>query len=367
MAAAVSEVWEVGSEFHWSDAYLTTPNASTGGFVALPEGMLFSRARGALVALIKKRAAEGHPARLHLPSYFCMDIAEYLAGVGDIRWYRHLPGQGVDFDTLSPAPGDMVLALNMFGAEAGTDWQHWAGRGQVCLVEDHSHDPLSAWSLTSRADYAVTSLRKTLPIPDGALLWSPLNHPLPTTGPKQADGANDKLTAMLLKAAYLGGAAIAKDTFRPLQLAGEEQLDADCGAPAHGFTRAILGALDLEHLRDRRARNCRIFTDALEHAPIAGIEPVFVAVPEGCVLFNPILRFASRTQRDYIRRGLAERGVFAPNHWPQEQPGFTSGDPEAIALAARLLTIPLDFRCSPEDVARVFKALRSAANTGILA
>lgn len=355
----MNKVWEVGSEFHWSDDYLAGPDARTN--IALPQGVLFSRARGALAALMQMRATAGDTVRLHLPSYFCMDIAEYLAGAGEVRWYRHLPGQAVDFATLSPLPGDMVLALNMFGAETGADWQQWSGRAQICLVEDHSHDPFSAWASASRADYAVTSLRKTLPIPDGALLWSPLDLPLPPTEPGHADGANDKLAAMVLKAGYLRGAAIAKDAFRLLQIDGETKLDADRGAPAHGFTRAVLSTIDLPRLRDRRACNNRLFAEALTQDPIAGVVQVFPVIPDSCVPFNPILRFASRERRDYVRRGLAESGIFAPVHWPQEPAGFTSGDPEAMLLSERLLTIPLDFRCTPDDVVRVLTTLRRVA------
>lgn len=357
MAAPVSKVWEVGSEFHWSDAYLTPADADPN--ITLPSGVLFSRARGALAVVMRMRAASGAPACIHLPSYFCMDIAQYLAGLGEVRWYRHLPGQGVDFSTLDPARGDMVLALNMFGAETGADWQGWGGRDRVCLIEDHSHDPLSPWATARHGDYAIASLRKTLPIPDGALLWSPRDHPLPATGTGKPQGADAKLAAMLLKAGYLNGAAIAKDAFRVLQLAGEAQLDADDGAPAHDVTRAVLGALDLAGLREQRARNHQLFTAALTDAPIAGVEPVFATIPQGCVPYNPILRFSSRAERDRVRRRLAERAIFAPCHWQQDEPGFTSGDPDAMRLAARLLTIPLDFRCTPDDVARVVALLRA--------
>lgn len=359
----MTELWEVGSEFHWSHNYLVARDESPN--ITFPQGILFSRARGALTALIRMRGSKGNPARLHLPSYFCMDIAEYLATVCEIRWYRHFPGQPADFDTLSPTPGDMVLALNMFGAETGVDWQHWSEHAQVCLIEDHSHDPLSAWAVSSRADYAFASLRKTLPIPDGALLWSPCNHSLPPTGPGYAVGANDKLSAMILKAAYIDGTAIVKDVFRSLQLKGEIKLDADCGAPAHEFTRAVLGNLDILGLRDQRAKNIQLFRNLLAQDPISGVDQVYLEIPKGCVLFNPILCFTSRIQRDSIRSGLAESGIFAPVHWSQELPGFTSGDPETIALASRLLTIPLDFRCTQEDVLRVLATLRRLAEAKV--
>ena len=67
----------------------------------------------------------------------------------------------------------MVVGVNYFGVREAEPWQAWRERTECILVEDHAHDPASAWATTSTADYAFSSLRKTLPVPDGAILWSP--------------------------------------------------------------------------------------------------------------------------------------------------------------------------------------------------
>ncbi len=82
--------------------------------------------------------------------------------------------------TLQPRAGDAILAVDYFGARHGAAWRAFqAGRQDTLLIEDHSHDPQSTWATSSTADYAFASLRKTMPISDGAILWSPRGRALP--------------------------------------------------------------------------------------------------------------------------------------------------------------------------------------------
>ena len=157
---------EVGSDFHWSAAFLTGVPET-----ALPkDAELFATGRGALVTLL----TVGRDTRpcLHLPSHFCMEVASALSVSCEIRWYRDLPNERQpDFDTLRPEPGDFVLANNPFGLREAASWLQWRKPAEVCLIEDHTHDIAGAWATGSTADYAIASLRKTLPLPDGGLLW----------------------------------------------------------------------------------------------------------------------------------------------------------------------------------------------------
>ena len=79
-----------------------------------------------------------------------------------------------------------MLAVNFFGIRKGKAWQDWLSQHKdIILIEDHTHDPFSTWAQQSTAHYAMASLRKTLPIPDGAILWSPqkMSLPKPTSPP----------------------------------------------------------------------------------------------------------------------------------------------------------------------------------------
>ena len=70
---------EIGSEFHWDPSYLTAPAETM-----LPaRHRLFATGCGALTALLRQLAPRG---RLHVPSYFCMGVAEALSETVPISW-----------------------------------------------------------------------------------------------------------------------------------------------------------------------------------------------------------------------------------------------------------------------------------------
>ncbi|MBU2666816.1 hypothetical protein KOI35_25220 [Actinoplanes bogorensis] len=332
---------EIGSEFHWDPAVLLD-DARDGHLPAGSE--LFATGCGAISALLRRLAL---PGRLHVPSFFCTGVAEALSKDMPLAWYRHLPdGHGPHLDTLQAEPGDIVLAQNLFGREDGSAWRAWiTAHPTVTVLEDHSHDPFGPWARTSISPYAVASLRKTLPVPDGGLLWSPLGLDLPAPTGRPSEGAHLKLTAMLLKSAWLDGHTAAKDVFRTLQQQGEHTL-LGSDAPASAFTTAVLPLLDIPAVRSASTRNARALSALLD---------LDWSVPEGAAPFR--VQLTSNT-RDTLLAHLAAHGVFAPVHWRQSRDAFWSGDEEAATWADRILTVPVDHRCTPSDIHRLATLLK---------
>lgn len=368
---------EVGSEFHWDPAALRSADQGSGPPQWLPaRHALFATGCGAMAAVLRLLARRG-PAdagassavrrrepefrgRLHMPSYFCMGVAEALSAEVPLVWYRHLPdGRGPRFETLRAVAGDVVVAQNLFGRDEQAAWDTWIrAHPGVTVLEDHSHDPFSTWARASSAAYAVASLRKTLPLPDGGLLWSPrgLTLPQPTGG--ESPGAHLKLAAMLLKQAWLGGRAVPKDDFRALQQRGERALLGSTG-PASALTAAVLPLLDLAGLRAASTRNARALIAQLPSATPAWT--VLTGGPHDAAPFRVQLVCASEAGRDSLLGHLARHQIFAPVHWRQHRAGLWSGDAEAADLASRMLTVPVDHRCGPDDVRRVAEVLRAVA------
>ncbi|GAA4952144.1 hypothetical protein [Actinoplanes utahensis] len=346
---------EIGSEFHWDAAALL--DEEWGGLPGwLPvRRALFATGAGGLSALLRLLAPSG---RLHVPSYFCMGVAEFLAPQTSITWYRHLPdGRGPRWDTLRPAPGDVVLAQNLFGRDDPAGWEAWIrGHPAITVIEDHSHDPFSEWACASTAHYAVASLRKTLPLPDGGLLWSPRGLDLPAPSGPAAGGADLKLAAMLLKAAWLAGRPVPRDHFRELQRRGEHQLLGSAG-PASAVTAAMLPLLDISGVRGASARNAAEVAAALGGRTPQGFEIL------GGGGFRVQLVCPSRPARDRLLAFLAANRIFAPVHWRQDRVGFWSGDEAAAALGDRMLTLPVDHRCGPGDLRRIAEVV-SAGSKG---
>ncbi|MFI1993708.1 hypothetical protein [Actinoplanes sp. NPDC020271] len=347
---------EIGSEFHWD------PSALAGG--GLPGWVpsrreLFATGCGALTALLRKLAPSG---TLHVPSYFCMGVAEALSAETPVAFYRHLPdGRGPRWETLRTRPGDVVLAQNLFGHDEQAPWNAWIrAHPDIPVIEDHSHDPFSLWAKNSICSYVVSSLRKTLPLPDGALLWSPTGRDLPRPeGPENA-GAGQKLAAMLLKAGWLDGRPVPKETFRALQREGEGALLGSAG-PASTVSRAVLPMLDVPGIRAGSSRNAVLLRDAL-HGRTGNVGISGFHGSEDVAPFRIQIVLPSMVERDAMLEHLAANRIYAPVHWRQDRHGFWSGDRDAAALADRTITLPVDHRCSSDDVFRMAEVVTSRAS-----
>ncbi|MEG4441356.1 DegT/DnrJ/EryC1/StrS aminotransferase family protein [Microcoleus sp. AT9_B5] len=346
--------WEVGSEFHWSDDALTPPSSSENLF---PENYeLFSTATGILLAIERflKGSREGR-LRLHLPTYYCMEVAAKISKNFELCWYRDLPAEPVpDFNSLRPLPGDLVLAVNLFGVKEGKPWQDWLSQNQdIILIEDHSHDPFSLWAQHTTAHFAMASLRKTLPIPDGAMIWSGQKMELPRPSKPESPAAAQKLTAMLLKRSYLMGADISKDSYRSLQMEGEEHLINDGDRSISTLTNNVLLSLKISEMRQQRATNVKDFLDMLLKNQQESYQPLFTNWSSGSVPFNSILLCKNHQIREELRRFLISKNIFAPVHWPQPPDRLSGNDPKAFDLSNRLLTVPTDHRYSYNDIEQV--------------
>ena len=341
--------WEVGGEFHREP----TP---VGRFLAWPEAhRLYSLATYSVVALWRSLPAQTGRT-LHAPDYFCPEVVEAWSRSGiPIREYGDDPRwTEPDWSSLTPQDGDVIVAVNLFGVRDGVGWSGWrdAHPGGI-LVEDHSHDPRSRWARESTADYAFASLRKTLPISDGAILWSPRGLPLPPpVDAEPASGSATKFAGMILKADYLAGNVdVDRETYRALQLRGEADLLAGPPGAISPWNLPLVRSGIPYRWRRRREVNVRELSRLIGGR--AGIRPLFDTWPAGHCPFNAIVLFGSERDRDSCRSRLIEQRIFPPVHWPQPW----SASARVREVASRLLTIPVDQRYGPADVRRIGEVL----------
>ncbi len=337
-----SDRWEVGGEFHW----MGLPPAP---FIPWPDApSWYLLGRHALVALL--RSLPPGPRRLWVPSYFCFDVSDYWGSFIEVVTYRDDPRhEEPEWSTLRPEATDVVVAVNYFGVRSCKSWRSWRDRNPCVLVDDHSHDPVSGWALKSAADYAFASLRKTLPIPDGSILWSPRGLPLPAAGNSDSAAVALKLAAMLWKREYLLGGATpeAKATYRAWQQEGERAFDESPVSCASNLSRKYLGYGVPAKWRKRRVSNTKFLLSKL-HAN-SQFRPVFSDWPRGAAPLGAVLEFDSPEQRNAARQRLQEHGIYCPIHWPATK----ASDPAARDLAGRLLTIPTDQRYTRRDMEKI--------------
>lgn len=343
----------VGGDFHW-------PEPAEGPRLSWPPASVFySTGRVALLRAIENWRGVGHLGTLHLPGYFCPAVTDSLREAGiRIRLYEDNPAEPApDWSTIACREGDVVLAVNYFGVREGHGWRRWhQAQRRVALIEDHTHDPFSPWARESGADYAIASIRKLYPIPDGGVLWSPAGHGESREPFRRVTlAATLKYAAMKLQAhcvRHPSSYPYLKWSYRSFQIYGER-----CyyGVRTQGMTnwsREIVGQGVPQAWRDRRRENVAFF---LNQEPVPGVAPLFCHWPAGACPFQVVLLFQSQAVRDHVRRELISRRIYCPIHWAQGPDAPAS----ARGLGSRILTIPADQRYGPEDMRRISGILRS--------
>ena len=160
---------EFGSDFHLIDSFLSKRAHLTDVY---REVVLMADGRQCIVTLIQQYGWK----RMWMPEYFCYEVIATIAkqtGI-EIVYYLDLPkgNDGMMVEALPYQNGDVLFRVNYFGMRDFRSNKNIP----IPVIEDHSHDLLGHWALYSDADWCIASLRKTLPLPEGGMMWSPKGH-----------------------------------------------------------------------------------------------------------------------------------------------------------------------------------------------
>lgn len=342
-----SERWEVGSEFH-------DPNHKLGQYderIAWPGKLVYFLASGRLPVLLLKRTIGERV--LHYPDFFCQDVIEYWQQNGiNTKPYRvHFFDGRINVDFSSVPRCGVVLAVNYFGTDEGEQWSQYKSTHDILLIEDHTHAPVSLWARKSTADYAFSSLRKTLAVSDGCAFWSPNNSTMPNV-PTQYFDPVFKKRAMALKQRYLLGGQVDKVDFLTLFSKGEEAL-AD-GYPylasKDSYNRLIDG-FPTEYINLRRS-NLDVLFNNLSKCSRENIELLDFSAAKSP--FGAVFKCRNGSLRSKLRAYLIEKNIYCAVHWPQKSGSVSE---ESMELSECLITVPIDQRYTSNDMRMVAKLI----------
>jgi len=349
MDAAVMNRYEIGSEYHWG-------GFPDGQCLQWPVPHIFLQTGRSALLTIWNYILKRPNSVLFVPDYFCSDVITSWSrnGIPVSFYYDNPLCDCPEWSSLKPKPGDVVLSVNYFGVRDGVVWDDWRGNNKdIILVEDHTHDPFSAWAVSSQADFAFASIRKIFPVSDGAIVWSPKKHDISYV-PTAADwtGSTLKFAAMVLKNEYLNGAKwLEKSEIRELQMGGEHQLGCDNCSAITPWSKIVLCAGYPVEWRRRRAENVNQIFLQMEGHPT--IKPLFSIPRSACCPFNAVFLFPSNESRNIARDALINNCIYPSIHW--EPDWFFRG--ESRDLAEKILTIPVDQRYGLKDMINIVKHL----------
>ncbi len=345
MGIKTSKRWEVGSYFHWKhEVWKDELNSSQ----PWSPGVMYGTGRDALLALLQHLTPNVE--RVWMPSYYCAEVVKAIRDAGYVvERYIDSPLMSIPaFSDVNLGERDILVIVNYFGLRSSPSCCFYERHRQGILIEDHTHDPLSIWANSSKADYCFASLRKWLPIPDGAVLWSPQLHELPRrmrVTRRRQEIVNCILLGMMLKASYLHGSRIRKSEYRRRLQTAERQLAHSELSSISRWSRDVLNQLPVSKWRRMRHRNYVVLARILQQEPrLRVLEPE----RSDCVPFAVVIVFQTRQQRDEVRQELQRRKIYAAVHWPVK---FDAGiDDASLDLAGRILSIPCDMRYTETDM-----------------
>ena len=340
---------EFGSDFHYI--------APTGGSNTLrdffPSANYYADGRQALIDLYRSQGWK----RLWVPEYFCYDVIASLKEAGlELQFYADYPGYWEDGKTLESIQrighfkqGDAVLRVNYFGMRSYRSPE----KLMVPVVEDHTHDLIGGWALNTTADWCIASLRKSLPVSEGGMLWSPVGLKLPkapVASKENEEIASIRWEAMRLKARYLAGEDVEKAAFRAGLVDTEEYFDRADVCALDRQSQKFLWSFDIRDWYNKKRENWELLFDIRK-------DGVRVLRPDsmGCYPFSLILVFMTGEERDRVRKSLIEKQIYPAILW--NVPAPTEG--EVFKMSKGMLSIHCDARYTKEDILQMKSIIES--------
>ena len=291
--------------------------------------------------------------RIWIPAYFCYEVIGHIKSSGiDVILYDDHP-LNIDFSkTVRSLPyedGDVLLRMNYFGLR---NFDNNIGI-PVPVIEDHTHSLTSEYALNSTADWCVCSIRKTIPIAAGGLLWSPTKKRLPNQLPSSAECetmSTIRYAAMGIKADFLkyGGD---KSTFRSKYLLSEEMIDSIglCGMDSQSYR--ILQSFDVEKWTENKDRNWNVAFELLKHNFHILPPTDFSQHP-----FSLIILCESSEDRNQFKSYLVSHSIYPAILWNVPEDSLFKN---ALEFSQRMLSIHCDPRYDIEDIKYMCRIINS--------
>lgn len=335
---------EYGSDFNYIEF------EEKGLKIELPKNAkYFGCGRYAINYLISHYFDLGLWENIYMPEYFCYEVIESIKKTGiNVKYYSDYPlaNDNEVISNLLFEKGDVLFRMNYFGIRDFRD----NSEINIPVIEDHSHNLFSNWSINSNADWCVGSLRKSLPIPDGGILWSPNEDhelaPIVLTDEHKLL-SETRFKAMLMKKAYLendfdedkneflGKFKETEVSFANNQISGISDI-----------SKQIIQEVpkDLDSFKKRNHDYIKSLLNMTNIEIVNSIENPF----------SLVLLFKSKENRDSLRGFLIQNDTYPAILWVVEK---SNAQNEIIEFSERMLSIHIDFRYTTNDMIKMSKII----------
>ncbi|MEP7106548.1 MAG: hypothetical protein ABI760_01175 [Ferruginibacter sp.] len=344
---------EYGSDFHYIDSYQGHAGKSAIDKI-FPDSIIYFSGRSALSGLLSFGINTYSWKNLYLPTYYCHDVDSFLQALPiNIYYYEDGPYNNKQLELPQiDRRENVIVHVNYFGFST----ESRLVTKNAFTIEDHTHDLISEWALNSTADFCFASIRKTIPVPVGGLVWSPAAHKLPVV-PSENNLSNSivymKLSAMLLKKLYLEKGNIEKRDFRTIYLNSEllfEERQTVAGLPA--VIVKLINGIDVKAAKKQKLKNYNDLIDLIKAKNILwNVEDTRHICPLGLIMY-----LDSNSKRDAIKSHLISNNIYPAVLWPHQKELL------AAEFSDRSLLIHCDVRYGADDMEFIAQIINNYYN-----
>lgn len=340
---------EIGSTFH------SCTFTEAEDFISChKDSYYYGCGRYAINALIKQHLKKKLWKRLFVPEYFCYEVIDSIRTTGiEIVFYPDYPStnDSLLIKNIKFIDGDVLLRMNYFGLRNFRDNSDI----DAIVIEDHSHNLFSDWALNSNADWCVASLRKTLPIPDGGILWSPKKNisfiEKPFADSDHSLLSEDRRRAMNMKEMYLNSEErVEKKDFLEIFHRTEKELGSVSCPALSSVSEEIIKKIPSSILL-KKTDNYISLTRTLSQDKCSILQGEDNDLP-----FSLVILLNSKNERDAIREVLTKRNIYSTILWEIRN---TKASEDVKMFSDRMLSLPIDFRYSQKDMLWMSKIINS--------
>lgn len=308
--------------------------------------------RSALSVALRQIVDQGGKRKALLPAYICSSVIKpFLQMEFEIRFYSLTPSK----EELAIEDGETLLFLHYFGQKnlPAVAWvAELRKQFKIFVIEDCVQSSLNN-NVGDSGDYVITSFRKFLHQPDGALLASQI--PI-TAGP--IDKPSEEYISKSIIGKVLRQNPDFHELFLKLLYESEGLLDSSPPREMSALSKYLFERTDIKAVALRRRANWDYLNKQIQSSIFSRrFVPIMTDLaPEDIPLGFPIRLLDSN--RDALKSFLAKREIFTTIHWELDH--LDSDDfrySEELNLSRSILTLPIDQRINTSHLDYLINAL----------
>lgn len=318
----------------------------------------FNTGRSAIEYLLR-RISSSKRQKILLPAFNCSSVIDAVKRAGvEYSFYSINDNFQINIDSIKENLDDtiqFIYIIQYFGkfqTKETYDFLMGLRSKNIIIIEDLSHALYSKHrKYIGFGDYVLGSIRKWLPIPDGAFLGSYHSIPMDSIDDGYYEYTFNYFAAQMMKKAYLTNNSLNKKRYLSLINIATNSLFSDYKIrKITDLSLNYLHSYDMDQLIEKRVKNYNFLKKNTER--LSFITPINLQY-EGIVPFGFVVL---SKERDMLLKHMIENDIYCNIHWEITDECKEADDISRI-ISKSILTIPCDQRYGRVEMEYIVKVL----------